>query len=174
MKKVIILTAAALLLCAAASYAGEVAFVDLDRALQLTDKGKETQKKLAAMKDDMELEMRKKELELRKLQEEIETQKSVLSEEAFKTKVQEFQKGMMAYQQRASEYTQSFEQSRVKLIRSFIGDLEAVANVVAKEKGYKIVILKVEDVITSSSLVIYGDPEVDLTDVVVKKLNDKS
>jgi len=147
--------------------------VDLDKALQLTVRGKETQKKLAAMKDDMELEMRKKELSLRKLQEELETQKDVLSEEAKKAKVQEFQQGMMQYQQRAAEYQQSFEQNRVKLIRSFIGDLEAVATVVAKQQGYKIVILKVEDAITNSSLVIYGDSSVDLTDLVVKRLNEK-
>ncbi len=161
-----------ILMLAAPSIAGEVAFVDLDKALQLTSKGKETQKKLAAMKDDLELQVRQKEMGLKKLQEELELQKGVLSDEARKAKIQEFQKGMMDYQQMAGEFTQKFDRYRIKLIRSFIGDLEVVTAKIAKEKGFKIVILKVEDVITTSSLVIYGDASVDLTDLAIKKLNE--
>ncbi|MCZ7586980.1 MAG: OmpH family outer membrane protein [Deltaproteobacteria bacterium] len=174
MKTRVMLTAAMLILAlgAAAAQAGEVAFVDLDRALQLTNKGKETQQKLAALKDDAELQVRQKEVELRKLQEELETQKEVLSEDAFKSKVQEFQKGMMQYQQMTQELSQKFEGQRIKLIRSFVSDLEAVTGRLARENGFKIVVLKVEDVITTSSLVIYGDPSADLTDKAVKLLNE--
>ena len=169
----VFMATALLLISATVSFAGEVAFVDFERALQLTDKGRDLQKKLAAMKDDMELDLRKKELSLAKLREELETQKDVLAEEAKKAKFQELQKGMMQFQQSLGQYEQSFEQNRVKLVRSFVGDLEAVATVVAKEQGYKIVILKTEDAIIRRPLVIYGDSSVDLTDLIVKLLNEK-
>ena len=174
MKRIAILSLVvfALGLFASQAIAAEVGFVDLDKALQLTNKGKETQKKLAAMKDDLELQVRQKEIDLRKLQEELETQKNVLSEDAYKTKAADFQKGVMEYQQKAMELQQKFEDYRVKLIRSFINDLESVTQQIAKSNGLRIVILKVEDVITTSSLVIYGDPGADLTDQVVKKLNE--
>jgi outer membrane protein len=169
----VFMATALLLISATVSFAGEVAFVDFEKALQLTDKGRDLQKKLAAMKDDMELEMRKMQLNLRKMDEEFAAQKDVLSEESKKAKWQEMQKGMMQYQQSLGQYEQSFEQNRVKLIRSFVGDLEAVATVVAKEQGYKIVILKTEDAIIRRPLVIYGDSSVDLTDLIVKRLNEK-
>jgi Skp family chaperone for outer membrane proteins len=171
---IILITTIVLCLFATTVLAGEVAFVDLDKALQLTSKGKETQKKLAAMKDDFELKVRQREMDLRKQQEELETQKNVLSEDAFKNKMQEFQKGVMDYQQQAMEMQQKFDEYRVKQIRSFVKDMESVTQQIAKSAGYKIVILKVEDVVTTSSLVVYGDPGVDLTDLVVKKLNESS
>lgn len=173
-RSMILLLAGLFVLGPIAAVGGELAFVDLDRAMQLTSKGKETRKKLDAMRDDMELQVRRKELDLRKMQGQLDTQREVLAEEAFKTKVQDFQKSALEYQQMAAEFEQKFARYRVKLLRSFIRDLEAVTRQLAKEKGYKIVILKVEDAVTNSSLVLYGDPSVDLTDQAVKILNEKA
>lgn len=161
------------LVATAAAQAQDIAFVNLDKVLELTEKGKDMQKKLSAMKDELELEIRQIEMNLQKMQEELETQKDVLSEDAKKTKFGEFQKDMGEYQKKAMEGNQKLEGYRAKLVRQFRGDLEAVASQVGKAKGFKMVIVKIEDPIFSLPIVIYGDPSVDVTDAVVKALNEQ-
>lgn len=163
---------AAVLLLVGAAQAADVAFVDLEKVLSLTEKGKDMQKKLAAMKDELEVDIRQMELNLSKLQEELETQKDVLSDEAKQTKFAEFQKGLQEYQKKAMEGNQKLEGYRAKLVRQFRGDLEAIAAQVAKKEGHKLVIVRIEDPIFSMPLVLYGDASVDITDVVVKTLNE--
>ncbi|MBZ0274196.1 OmpH family outer membrane protein [bacterium] len=174
MRKTMIGLAMALALAATPALAEGVAWVDLDKVMELTAKGKETMQKLAAMKDDLELKVRQKEMDLKKAYEELATQKDVLAEDVRKTKEEEFQKGMMEYQKMTVELPQKFEEYRVKLLRSFIGDLEAVTQDVAKAEGKSVVMLKARDYATMSSVVLYGDASADLTDKIVKKLNSGS
>jgi outer membrane protein len=150
---------------------GKVGFVDFGKVLELTDKGGAVQKKLSAKKDELEIQVQEKELELRKLQEELKTKKDVMAEDVFNQKMQAFQEKLMTYQQFLQESNMTFEKLRIKEIRGLVKDVEDVVAQVAKEKGYYLVIMKFEDVVTNSSLVLYGDASVDLTDHVIKKLN---
>ncbi len=150
---------------------GKVGFVDFGKVLELTDKGGAVKKKLAAKKDELEIQVQEKELELRKLQEELKTKKDVMAQDVFTQKMQDFQQRLQTYQQFLQESNMNFEKLRVKEIRNLVKDVEDVVAKVAKDTGYYMVIMKFEDVVTNSSLVLYGDPSVDLTDHVIKKLN---
>ena len=168
--------AAALMCLAFATTAlaeGKVGFVDFGKVLELTDKGGQVRKKLAATKDELEIQIQEKELELRKLQEELKSKKDVMAKEVFEQKMQEFQQKLMVYQQSVQESSAKFEQLRVKQIRSFVSDIEVVVSGVAKANGFTLVIMKFEDFVTNSSIVLYGDASVDLTDKVIQKLNAK-
>ena len=171
-KLIITLTAVFFLMAATVSFAGEMAFVDLGKTLEISNKGKDLQKKLAGLKDGMEIEMRQKEMELKKLRDEIEAQKDVLSEEALNEKAQQFYGMQMALQKKGYQLEMSLQESRIKLTQSFIKDIEAVSGQIAKERGYKIVILNSMDFMTYSPVLLYGDPSVDITDDVVKRLNE--
>ena len=169
--------AVAVLLCLAfattALAEGKVGFVDFGKVLELTDKGGQVRKKLSATKDELEIQIQEKELELRKLQEELKSKKDVMAKEVFEEKMQSFQQKLMTYQQSVQESSAKFEKLRIKQIRSFVADIEVVVSDVAWESGFTLVIMKFEDFVTNSSIVLYGDPSVDLTDKVIKKLNEK-
>ena len=160
-----------LLLAPATAFADKTGFVDFGKVLELTDKGRQVQKQLAATKDELEIKVQEMELGLRKLQDEIRTKADVMSEEVKQQKMEEFQKKMMEYQKAGQDYSMQFEKLRVEKIRGFVKDMEAVVQQVAKEKGFSLVIMKFEDMVTNSSLILYGDSSVDLTDQVIQKLN---
>jgi Skp family chaperone for outer membrane proteins len=79
----------------------------------------------------------------------------------------------MQSQQFVQESNMKFEEMRIKQIRALVSDMEDVVATVSKESGFTLVIMKFEDAITSSSIILYGDASVDLTDKVIKLLNSK-
>ncbi|MCB1155345.1 MAG: OmpH family outer membrane protein [Deltaproteobacteria bacterium] len=174
MRKLAVLTLALAMITATASLAaaaGEIAFVDFEKVVSLTDKGKNIQKQLAALKDDMELQLKEKELALQKSYKEFQDQADALSDEAKNTKVNELRKAQMEAQQLQYNLMQKMEDERLKLLRSFASDLSAVASEVGRAAGYKMVFLKNVDPIAQISMVLYADPSIDLTDQVIAKLN---
>lgn len=152
---------------------GKVGFVDFGKVLELTDKGAAVRKKIAASKESIELQIQTKELELRKMQEELKTKKDVMAKEAFEAKMQEFNQMFTDYQKFIQSNQVKFEELRVKQIRGLVSDIEDVVEKVAKSNGFTLVIMKFEDLVTNSSLVLYGDSSIDLTDMVIKSLNAK-
>lgn len=176
MRKVAIIFLAIMICAAMAPSAfaeGKIGFVDFGKVLELTEKGNQVRKKLAAAKEEIEIQIQEKELALRKLQEELKTKKDVMAKEVYETKVQDFQTKLMEAQKFFQESNMKFEELRVKLIRSLVTDIEDVVAQVAKANGFAMVIMKFEDVITNTSIVLYGDSSVDLTDKVIKQLNAK-
>lgn len=157
----------------AAGAEGKVGFVDFGKVLELTDKGAAVRKKIAASKESIELQIQTKELEIRKMQEELKTKKDVMAKEAFEAKMQQFNQLVMDYQKFIQENQVKFEELRVKQIRGLVSDIEDVVELVAKNNGFSLVIMKFEDLVTNSSLVLYGDSSIDLTDRVIKSLNAK-
>jgi len=176
MKKVTILTlviaVAACMAVPTLSWAQtKVGFVDFGKVLELTEKGAKVRGKLAAAKEQIEIQIQEKELKLRKMKEDIKTKSDVMAKEAYEAKVKEFQALLMEYQKFIQENEIKFDKMRVKLIRELVSDIEDVVSNVAKSSGFTLVIMKFEDVITQSSIILYGDSSIDLTDKVIAKLN---
>jgi len=156
---------------AAATAQGKVGFVDLSRALDLTTKGKGITKDLANKRDELELQIKEMELNMLTKKDDLNKKKDALSDEAVKAKMKELNQLGMEYQAAVQSATVDFEKYKVELLKNFIERMEAIAQQVAKEEGYAIIILKVEDFMTQSSVVLYGDKSVDLTDKVIRRLN---
>ena len=168
----LVIALAACLAAPALSWAGDkVGFVDFGKVLELTEKGAKVREKLAGAKEQIEIQIQEQELKLRKMKEELKTKRDVMAKEVYEAKVQEFQNLLMEYQKFIQENEVKFEKMRVKLIRELVSDIEDVVSVVAKENGFTLVIMKFEDIITQSSIILYGDSSIDLTDKVIAKLN---
>ena len=173
MKRAVAILAALLvgMVCAAHS---KVGFVDLQKALELTNQGKAIESKLQARKNEVELSLKQMEVELLKLRDEIEKGKDALSEQALNEKKRKFNQLRREYEQKVQEESFKFERYKFELLTDFIKKLQDAAQKVAKSRGITIVLLKVEDVLTQASFVLYGDPSVDLTDEVIKVLNQQA
>ncbi len=150
---------------------GKVGFVDFGKVLELTEKGAKVREKLAASKEQIEIQIQEKELKLRKMKEDLKTKQDVMAKEVYEAKVQEFQGLLMEYQKFVQTNEVKFEKMRVKLIRELVSDIEDVVAAVAKNNSFALVIMKFEDIITQSSIILYGDSSIDLTDKVIAKLN---
>lgn len=173
MKKVFFAAAIALLLMASSSWA-KVGFVDLSKALELTNQGKSIENKLQARKNEAELKLKEREVEIQKLQVEIDKGQGALSAQALEQKKSKLSQLRREYGQMAQEETLNFERYKFELLTGFIGELQKAAEQVAKTKGMELVLLKVEDVLTQASFVLYGDPTADVTNDVIKILNQST
>jgi outer membrane protein len=168
MKKIVLSLVMLLAVCVSPVFAAEPVYVvDMQRVISESIMGK-------AAKADMEAELKKREGALTKTQNDlkamkadIDKQASVLSKDAMKAK----QEALMA---KDREFQRSFQENREALakknneaIGAIIKDIDAIIKDLSKENSYKIVLEK------DQRFVLYIDESYDLTDKVIKALNDK-
>jgi len=156
---------------AQSAWAGKVGFVDLQKVLDLTKLGQEISKKIAARTDELKIKVKKAELKVITLRDQIKRTESALSEEAKKKKYEELNRLIMEYQQIAQQAMMDIEQYKLELFKSLIAKIKTITAKIAASQGYDLVLLKVEDVMTEGSVVLYGSPSVDLTDMVIRQMN---
>lgn len=175
MRKIVLLTAFCLIAALAASpaYAGKVGYVDLQKVLDLTKMGQEISQKIAARTDELKIKVKKAELQVINLRDQIKRTESALSEDAKRKKYEELNKLIMEYQQLAQQAMMEIEQYKLKLFKKIIAKIKDVTNKIAMNEGYDIVLLKVEDVMTEGSVVLFGASSVDLTDKVIRQMNQE-
>ena len=173
MRKIILaaLLVLAVALGAQSAWAGKVGFVDLQKVLDLTKLGQEISKKIAARTDELKIKVKKAELKVITLRDQIKRTESALSEEAKKKKYEELNRLIMEYQQIAQQAMMDIEQYKLELFKSLIAKIKTITAKIAASQGYDLVLLKVEDVMTEGSVVLYGSPSVDLTDMVIRQMN---
>ncbi len=113
---------------------------------------------------DLEKEINDKEVELQRLAEEIESQRMLLGEDALNTKMQEFEDGRAEYFRFREQADARAEQEYKDRIGTIIDQVKTIAERIAKEDGFGIVI-------DSAALtVLYVDSDMDLTDKVLAAL----
>ena len=86
-------------------------------------------------------------------------------------KYEELNKLIMEYQQMYQQSMMEIERYKLKLFKKIIGRIKEVTNTIAVSEGFDIVLLKVEDVMTEGSVVLFGASSVDLTDKVIRQMN---
>ncbi|NLH49045.1 MAG: OmpH family outer membrane protein [Myxococcales bacterium] len=161
----------AVVLAAAPAFAGKVGFVDLQKVLDLTKMGKEISKQIAARTDELKIEVKKKELEVITLRDQLQKSEAALSEAAKKAKYEELQTKMGEYYQLQQKAGYDLESAKLELFKKVIAQVKDISSKLAVANGYDLVLLKVEDVMTEGSVVLYGASSVDLTDQIIRQMN---
>jgi Skp family chaperone for outer membrane proteins len=158
-------------LAASPAWAGKVGFVDLQRVLDLTTQGKEVSKQIAARVDEVKNGLKKKELEFATLRDNFQKSESALSDDAKKAKVAELQQKMGEFYQAQQQAGYELESYKLELFKKVIAKVKDLTQKLAASEGYDLVLLKVEDQMTEGSVVLYGASSIDLTDKVIRQMN---
>lgn len=144
-----------------------VAYVDLQKALQSVESGKNA-------KAQLEKEMNAKRVQLEKMQAQLQQEaeqfekKAALLNEAAKTKTQmELQKKFAEFQKTAAESQMELQKRERELTKPIIDELRAIIEGIGKEKNYQLIVEKNE------GAVLYAESGSDLTDAVIEKFNKK-
>ncbi len=139
--------------------------VDLQKALQNVEAGKNAKKSLEKEVTSKRGELEKRQNELQKEAESFE-KKSALLNDANKTKKQqELQKKFMELQKEAAESQMDLQKRERELTKPIIDELRAVIESVGKEKGFTLILEKNE------GAVLFSQSAEDLTDQVIEKFN---
>ncbi|MCK5235640.1 MAG: OmpH family outer membrane protein [Deltaproteobacteria bacterium] len=147
---------------------GGIVYIDLERALNESNKGKRAIQELDEESQQISDELQTEEAELLKLRDKIEKNKDIWSKEKsekskaeFLTRGKEFQNKVLAAEKDFNKRKQEVEVEIIKELSEIVKDL-------AKKKGYELVFNNVP------GSIIYSAGDRDITEAVIKEYNKRT
>jgi len=168
MKKLVFLTIVTFFAFNASAAEFKIGYVDLNRALNESAKGKEAVKMLEDMVKEKQSSIVEKEKELKALDDEIAKQSSILNPDAIKEKQAKREKLMRDYQRMVKDSQDEVQQKRNDFMEAIVKDLRQTVLRLGKEKAYSIIFERV------ASGILYIPEEADLTDTLIEQFNKES
>ncbi|MBU4319958.1 MAG: OmpH family outer membrane protein [Thermodesulfovibrionales bacterium] len=167
MRKILLLTLCSVLISVATATAAEtlkIGFVDLPRIFLESEAGKKARADIEAIEKSKKAVIEEKVNALKKIEEEVTKQSSVLSAEAKKAKEEEFEKLQRDIQKLVAEAQAELQKKGDELTNAILKDVSDIVDAVGHEEGYA--------VIFRSEVVLSAKKELDLTDLIMKRLNE--
>jgi outer membrane protein len=150
---------------ASAEDPARIAFVDIRKAVFSSREGKAAQEEFARLEEKKLEDLRPLRDELQRLEEEVEKQKYLITEEALAERQLEIMKRRRDLERdiRAAEDDLQLEQ--VRLLQPIQKKIGKVVEDLGKEKGFTMIVDR------NTRGVIYTDKSLDVTELVIEKLN---
>ena len=144
--------------------AEKIVYLDLDYILKNSDKGKEILLNLDKKnKNNINL-LKSKEDSLKKEEEKLIKQKNILSDEAYKKKVQSLQDKISNYRSQKNQLVEEFKKTRESKINDFIKIVNNVLEEYVKANSIDMVLNKKD--------IIMGKNSYNITETILKKVNE--
>jgi outer membrane protein len=143
-------------------------FVDLNRALNECERGKEAIKTLEDMVKEKQAIIDKKGEEIKKLEEELSKQSAVLTPESLKEKQEVFERLQKEYNRMVKDYNEELQKRQKEFMESILKDLREMIKKIGEKEKYTAIFERIE------GGVLYVPEEVDITDMVIKRFNEAS
>ncbi|MFA4910241.1 MAG: OmpH family outer membrane protein [Desulfobacteria bacterium] len=145
----------------------KIGYVDLQKALNMSDTGKEAQKILSEKAIKVQKTLGEKQEKLKKLKDSIEKQGLILSEKARTEKEKEYQKELRDIERLYKDSQDEFKREEIEISQKIIDELRKSINKIGGEGNYTIILEK------TRSGILYASDVVDLTDKVIKAHNEQ-
>jgi len=170
MKRFVVLLLALSFLAAVPAVAADVklGYVDLQKALNLSEAGKAAKEKIQKKVKDHESAIDARQKELKKLKDELEKQALLLSEEARGGKERDYQQKLKEFQRYTKDIQDELQQQDADYTRQILEDLFKVIKGIGEKEGYTMILEQ------SESSLLYADDKIDLTDKVIKAYDAQS
>ncbi len=148
--------------CLAGSSDLKIAFVDIQKAVNECDAGKEARTTLAKKAERFQNLIAQKRKELEETKETIEKQWPMLNQETQAIKEQEFQAKLRDFQRWGEDSQNELDQKKKEMERNVTIGLMKVIQEVGANEGYMLILEKNE------YIVMFSSPATDITDRVIK------
>jgi len=145
-----------------------IAYIDVQRILARSSAGVAAREQLEKDKAAMQREVDGKRTELEKLKEEFEKKGALLSADARKEKQETLERKVRDLRRIVDDYRAELERKEQGLLQKVLVDISGVVERVGKQKGFLLIVEK------RGAGVIYGSPEADLTDEVIKAFDQEA
>ncbi|WP_321372079.1 OmpH family outer membrane protein [uncultured Desulfuromusa sp.] len=167
MKKIIITLAALLLLSTTAFAANKLAYVDLQKALNLSKAGAQAKTEIAELAKQYETEFKIQQGDFLKLKGELEKQAALLSDTAKQEKIKEYQQSAEALQQFQQNAQRKLQQEDGKRTQEILKELSEILKTFGKDGQYTMIFER------SEGGLVYVDENVeDLTEKLIKAYDE--
>jgi outer membrane protein len=163
------LTAGILTCCFAATSAFaadlKLGYIDMQRALNTSEQGKEAKEQLAARVKKYQEEINTKQEEIKKLKDELEKQGMLLSDSARASKEKDYQNKLKEFQRFTKDAQDELQGKDEEFTRRILEGMEKTIQSFGRQNGYSFIFVKNE------SMLLYVDEKNDLTEEVLKLFN---
>lgn len=150
----------------AASADFKIGFVDQQKAILSSKEGQIAEKTLSELAQKKQGELEPKQQDLQRLGEELESQKFVLAKEVLEERRLDLVKRQRDLERQVQEAQEEIQIEQRRLVSPLAKRLNEVIQQIGKDKGFHLVLDK------SSPGVLYFESGLDITDLVIKKLNE--
>lgn len=142
----------------------KIGVVDVQKVIENSIAVQSLKKSISTVKESAQKELQKKELELKEIEKFLIEQKGKLSEIELKKRKDEFQQKLTNTQRISQEQKHAIEQNYAEEMQKVYNALSNVIKNIAQEREIDIVLSMVPQV-------LYAKQHMDLTDLVIKRLN---
>jgi len=146
----------------------KIGVVDLYKVLNESEEGKKAVGELQNMLEQRQKALEEKQKKIQTLKEELEKKRSVLSEDARKSKEEEIERLGRDLQRTAADYQVELQKKQNEITQSMLKEIRQLINEFAQKEGYNLILEKAEQVI------LFTTPEVDITDKIISIFNQKT
>ncbi|KWT89586.1 MAG: OmpH family outer membrane protein [Nitrospirota bacterium] len=169
MKKVsmVLVLVVVLLFAATAAKAQQnvkIGFVDIQKVINESEPGKRAKDALESYIKTHQTKIEEKEKAIDSMKADLDKKGSALSEEAKKKKQDEMQTMVRDIKRMAAEAQDEVRKKETDLTKDVFTDIRTIIRQIGKDDGYTAIL--------ESGAVLYSTDNVDITDKIVKKLND--
>lgn len=153
-------------MCSAAYAAGQVGYINLQRLVNESKMGKDARADIQKMRKDKEAMLTNKLQDINKLRDFINKEGGKMPAAERRDKVELLQKMYKEYQRLVADAKEDITREDRELVAIILEKANDILKKVAKKKNYSIII-------KDPNAIGYLDPDVDITDLVLKELNKK-
>ena len=166
MKRVILAGIVAVCIASTSVFAADLklGYIDMQRALNGSEAGKEAKEQLAAKVKKYQDEINVKQEDLKKMKEELEKQGMLLSDSARSSKEKDYQNKLKDFQRFTKDAQDELQGKDEELTRRILEGMEKVIQEYGRKNGYTFIFVKNEGL-------LFVDEKSDLTEEVLKLFN---
>lgn len=143
----------------------KIGFCDIDRAANDSEEGKKAVLGLKDFMSSRQATVQAKGQAIDKMKSDLDKQGAIMSADAKKAKMEELERSEREFQRTVSDANMEFEKKRRELTESVYKEILAIIEKYGQQEKYSL-ILPVQSM-------LYGDKSLDITDVIIKKYNEK-
>jgi outer membrane protein len=142
----------------------KLGYIDMQRALNASDAGKEAKEQLAARVKKYQEEINTKQEDIKKLKDELEKQGMLLSESARASKEKDYQQRLKEFQRFTKDAQDELQGKDEEFTRKILEGMEKIIQEFGRKNGYTFIFVKNEGM-------LFADEKADVTEEVLKQLN---
>ncbi len=140
----------------------KLAFVDLQKALNLCKAGQDAKEEFAKQVEKAEEKLATKQEELKRLKEILEKQSAMLNEDTFKKKEKDYQAKLRDFKRLYQESQDELKVQDNEAVKEILENLVQVVQEYGKEKGFTFIFEK------SESALLFADEAMEVTEEILK------
>jgi len=142
----------------------KLGYIDMQRALNSSEAGKEAKEQLAARVKKYQDEINAKQEEIKKLKDDLEKQGMLLSETARASKEKDYQQRLKEFQRFTKDAQDELQGKDEEFTRKILEGMEKVILEFGRKNGFTFLFVKNEGM-------LFADDKVDVTEEVLKLFN---